>query len=779
MEDLVPTDPSQFSADARRWRLHVDEGRQTWEYLQDDQAINVLPQRPCDKYWLGILDDIPARCSPTNPRDAARNGFYFLQALQTPDGHWAGEYGGPMFLLPGLCIVMYITETPYPPGYRQELIRYLFNRAHKDDGGWGIHIEGVSTVFGTSLNYVALRLLGVPAHHPLMMRARNTLHRLGGSTGIPAWGKFWLSVLGAYEWDGNNPVPPELWILPYILPAHPGRLWCHSRMVALPMSYLYGRRFVGPLTDLVLELRKELYVEEYASIDWVKQRDNVAKVDLYTPHTKLFDFVNLILGLYEKFPLKPLRQAGLAEALRQVRREDENTMYLDLGPVNKVMNVLITWIEDGPQSESFKKHVERLPDFMWMSNEGMLMNGTNGSQLWDAAFIVQALVESGLAESEPAFKKAMLKALEFLDTTQIKKSVRDPDDCYRFPAEGSFPFSTRDQSYTVFDCTAEGLKATLYMQKRVSYAPQRLDNSRIFKAVDVILAGQNWDGGFPTYEPARAPYWIEWLNPAEVFSDIMIDYSYPECTTACVLSLTTFRKYYPGYRTKDIEKVIAQGIKYIKKCQLPDGSWYGAWAVCFTYATWFGIESLASVGEYYDNSPYVRKACEFLISKQRADGGWGESYKSCEDRVYVEHETSQVVNTSWAVMSLLQARYPHEDAIRRGVQLIMSRQLPNGEWLQEGIEGVFNKNAMISYPNYKFAFTIWALGRYANAYGNPTLPLPEDATAPIRIDKPPFPPKPTITEEGVPRNGLTRIMAICTVGVVVTGVVWMFRNKHL
>ena len=42
-------------------------------------------------------------------------------------------------------------------------------------------------------------------------------------------------------------------------------------------------------------------------------------------------------------------------------------------------------------------------------------------------------------------------------------------------------------------------------------------------------------------------------------------------------------------------------------------------------------------------------------------------------------------------MSLLQARYPHEEAMRRGVQLIMSRQLSNGEWLQEGIEGVFNK----------------------------------------------------------------------------------------
>ena len=35
----------------------------------------------------------------------------------------------------------------------------------------------------------------------------------------------------------------------------------------------------------------------------------------------------------------------------------------------------------------------------------------------------------------------------------------------------------------------------------------------------------------------------------------------------------------------------------------------------------------------------------------------------------------------------------------------------DGSWPQEAIEGVFNKNVAISYPNFKFAFTIWMLGR--------------------------------------------------------------------
>ncbi len=42
------------------------------------------------------------------------------------------------------------------------------------------HIEGHSTVLGTALNYVSLRLLGVPAEHPVIVRARAILHKLGG-----------------------------------------------------------------------------------------------------------------------------------------------------------------------------------------------------------------------------------------------------------------------------------------------------------------------------------------------------------------------------------------------------------------------------------------------------------------------------------------------------------------------------------------------------------------------------------------------------------------------
>lgn len=95
-----------------------------------------------------------------------------------------------MFLIPGLIITYYITGLVLPIEYQKEIIRYLTNRQN-EDGGWGLHIEGPSTIFGTGLNYVSMRILGVSKNDPRMVKARKFLHKHGGVKHIPQWGKFW------------------------------------------------------------------------------------------------------------------------------------------------------------------------------------------------------------------------------------------------------------------------------------------------------------------------------------------------------------------------------------------------------------------------------------------------------------------------------------------------------------------------------------------------------------------------------------------------------------
>lgn len=92
----------------------------------------------------------------------------FYAGLQAEDGHWAGDYGGPLFLLPGgsrhsvavlggcgsprrdplhgavglsmvagLLITCHTAKIQLPEGFQEEMVRYL-RSVQLPDGGWGL-----------------------------------------------------------------------------------------------------------------------------------------------------------------------------------------------------------------------------------------------------------------------------------------------------------------------------------------------------------------------------------------------------------------------------------------------------------------------------------------------------------------------------------------------------------------------------------------------------------------------------------------------------------------
>lgn len=306
----------------------------------------------------------------------------------------------------------------------------------------------------------------MPAEHPVCVRARGTLHKLGGAAAAPSWAKLWLAVLGVYDWSGLNSVPPEFILLPEWVPMHPHRWWIHTRTVYIPMAYLYGVRFTHPEDKITLALRDEIYVENYYKIYWPNQRNNVSEVDIYAPHSKLMDGINMVLSLYEGCVFPPLRKWGLDEIYHHIVMEDENTGFQTLGPVSKMLNAIARWHKEGPDSVAHRRHDIKRRDFMWLGAEGMMMCGTNGSQLWDAGFIASAMADTGLAK-ERENVECMTKLYRWLDGCQMTANPVHFEHSHRHPTKGAWPFSTKEQGYTVSDCTGEGLKAVLYMEEQL------------------------------------------------------------------------------------------------------------------------------------------------------------------------------------------------------------------------------------------------------------------------------------------------------------------------
>jgi hypothetical protein len=374
-------------------------GRQVW-YQDEDPAVpfvdaSAIKEKFCPaknpnasdmlfrklmlNNWKGEQPD--PNVIPTTAKEAAHKGIAFFQMLQTQDGHWAGDYGGPLFLLPGLVCALYLTKTPYPPGRREGMIVYLKNH-QQTDGGWGTHIENASTMFGTVLCYVALRLLGEPADAPYLKEARDFMHAHGGALYAPSWAKFWLALIGVYHWDGINSVPAEMWVLPSWVPLHPSQFWCHCRMIYLPMSYLYCARYSPDVSvDPTLQaLRREIYrdTDAYESVDWDAHRQSCAPIDEYTPLNPVIKVAQDVLSLYERvLPYLPLlrsfRQHSLKFVMEYIHAEDLQTNYIDIGPVSKALNMVSVFAACGADSKEFRRHIARVDDYIWVAEDGVKM----------------------------------------------------------------------------------------------------------------------------------------------------------------------------------------------------------------------------------------------------------------------------------------------------------------------------------------------------------------------------------------------------------------------
>lgn len=683
-----------------------------------------------------------------DPAAAYRCGSAALAARQQPDGRFEGEMVWNTMILSQRVIVGRAVGAPLTDERRAGMIQH-YKANVMAEGCWGRHLEGEPSLFCTTLAYVALRLLGCAAENEVLTAARQWIRgQPQGALAVPTWGKLWLALIGLYDYSGINPFPPELFLLPRRMPAHPDQLYCHTRAIYEAIAYLYGCRFTAQLGELRDALADELYGTMPSAEMFAAHREAVSATDAHVEPGRALRWAYRALISYERIAPRRLRRRALARCLRRIHDEQRASAAQGLSPVSGALECLAMHAAD-PRDDALGPALEGLESWRFEDGAGGVRYAGARSQSWDTAFALEALLageqhdsdragslggtprrdgrkpSAGLVGAEAAGEggsagRTVVRACQYLRRAQLLEELAPPAPEGRSSVRGGWCFSDGSHRWPVSDCTAEAVAALLHAEVHLQGgadpgSQQVLEPARLEAATEFILARQNRDGGFGTYERRRGPLWLETLNPSEMFSNCMVEGSYVECTGSALVALSAVRERLAaasgGPLAARLDEPISRATAFLRRSQLPDGSFAGTWGINYTYGTAFALRGLRAAGAGPSDAA-LRAAAQWLCSTQDADGGWGEHHSSCTTGRYVAGE-SQPVMTSWALLGLLDATGDTSlDAVRAGVAWLCDTQLEDGSWSAGSLNGVFFGTGMLHYSLYPAYFPVWALGRY-------------------------------------------------------------------
>ncbi len=641
----------------------------------------------------------------------------WLGERQKPEGYWVGQLQSNACMEAQWILALWFIGLD-DHHLRPRLAESL-KQSQREDGAWEIYHDAPAGDINTTVEaYAALRSMGTPKDDPAMQRAHAWIMSKGGLKNIRVFTRYWLALIGEYPWEKTPNLPPEVILFPNWFPFSIYNFAQWARATLMPIAVLSARRPSRPFPP---ENRlDEFFPEGRSNFDYsYPEKPGADLVD------KLFLWIDRVLHWGQSAGIAPIRKGAVKRALEWIiQHQDADGVWGGIQPP-WIYSMMALWNEGYAHDHpNVAAALGALDDPRWRVDQGeATWIQASTSPVWDTVLTLLAFDDCELNEAK---EEEVEKALDWVLDQQVLK----PGDWQvKVPhvEPGGWAFEYKNYFYPDTDDTAVALIVLSQVRDDPKWKAKGVEKA-IERGVNWLLAMQCKGGGWGAFDKDNNKSYltrIPFCDFGEALDPPSVD------VTAHIVE--AFGKL--GFRADHPN--VKPAIDYLKEEQEPDGSWFGRWGVNYIYGTGAVLPALEAIGENMA-LPYVARACEWLVSKQQDNGGWGESCASYMDPKMKGEGAVTASQTAWALMGLIAAnRSQDKEAIEKGVAFLMERQ-KDGTWeepeytgtgfpgygvgaaiklgdplleerLKQGPE--LSRAFMINYNLYRHYFPLMALGR--------------------------------------------------------------------